>query len=578
MEDRLTNTGVFDIEATSKIKTIHGIAAIHFAVLGFFDGTDYRDFFSVETFLNHIDQKKYNKWIHYAHNGGNFDFKFLFEELLARHWVVKAVPRAGALIAIHCQGKKASFVLRDSYALLPDSLRRLADSFKTKHRKLDMDYRKIKAQDKKTREYLQNDCLALYEVLEEFSRLEFIDGNLKLTIASQSLWTFKKYFCSFEPFRMRLEDEEYIRRHFYSGGRVEVYKGYGKNVNSYDVNSLFPYAMLSDMPVGNAKETTRFVPYKIGYYRCKVGSTPQWYISPLLLKHDRRNYYVTGEGEYYLSSSCIEMLRHDFGVRVTVSDGFYFEGKEKIFVAYVNHWYKVKQAHKKEKDAQYYLAKYMLNALYGKFGQSRHQEVLFPVSAASEIFYGTSEMDTFGLAFRIEESRSVFVMPYVAAWITELARLHHFRLMNQHPESMYYCDTDSLFTSAIYPTSDRIGELSHAGKFEAVFLAPKTYALKVGKTEVIHFKGFDTAMFNFAYLKSVALSHGKKQLKQVKHRILGFRECMTRKADVADSSGTWLKVAKQTKVATANIETRLTKPSKKHILETTPYTYSQLEG
>lgn len=38
----------------------------------------------------------------------------------------------------------------------------------------------------------------------------------------------------------------------YSGGSVDVYKPFGKNINCYDVNSLYPSQMLKqDMPVGN---------------------------------------------------------------------------------------------------------------------------------------------------------------------------------------------------------------------------------------------------------------------------------------------------------------------------------------
>lgn len=39
----------------------------------------------------------------------------------------------------------------------------------------------------------------------------------------------------------------------YTGGAVDVYKPYGTGVYHYDVNSLYPYAMLNDMPVGTPK-------------------------------------------------------------------------------------------------------------------------------------------------------------------------------------------------------------------------------------------------------------------------------------------------------------------------------------
>jgi len=34
----------------------------------------------------------------------------------------------------------------------------------------------------------------------------------------------------------------------YYGGKTEIYKPYGKNLYYYDVNSLYPYVSLNDMP------------------------------------------------------------------------------------------------------------------------------------------------------------------------------------------------------------------------------------------------------------------------------------------------------------------------------------------
>jgi hypothetical protein len=41
-------------------------------------------------------------------------------------------------------------------------------------------------------------------------------------------------------------------RNAYYGGVVEVFKNEGFNLNYYDVTSLYPFAMLNDMPTGNS--------------------------------------------------------------------------------------------------------------------------------------------------------------------------------------------------------------------------------------------------------------------------------------------------------------------------------------
>lgn len=46
----------------------------------------------------------------------------------------------------------------------------------------------------------------------------------------------------------------------YTGGYVDVIKPYGKNIYRYDVNSLYPYVMKNDMPVGNKKKRDLKIP------------------------------------------------------------------------------------------------------------------------------------------------------------------------------------------------------------------------------------------------------------------------------------------------------------------------------
>jgi hypothetical protein len=40
-------------------------------------------------------------------------------------------------------------------------------------------------------------------------------------------------------------------RNAYYGGVVEVFRNEGTNLNLYDVTSLYPFAMLNDMPTGD---------------------------------------------------------------------------------------------------------------------------------------------------------------------------------------------------------------------------------------------------------------------------------------------------------------------------------------
>jgi hypothetical protein len=67
---------------------------------------------------------------------------------------------------------------------------------------------------------------------------------------------------------------DFIRKS-YSGGRVDVFKPYGLNIEGYDVNSLYPKQMQSlDMPVGNLiyfeGDITKIDPNAFGFFEVEV--------------------------------------------------------------------------------------------------------------------------------------------------------------------------------------------------------------------------------------------------------------------------------------------------------------------
>lgn len=542
---------------------------VDFEVLGFFDGDTYWKFEKISDFINHLNRKAYSGLRIYAHNGGKFDFLFILEELLDRSWIKKIIERQGRIICIRCDTGKVQFTFADSYALLPQSLRSLSDSFGPEHKKLEMDYRKVSKNDSKTLRYLENDCLCLYEIITLFFGSDYVEQP-QLTIASQAMNTFRLRFCPSFVGRIELEDEDMIRERFYSGGRVEVYKGRGR-VNCYDVNSLYPTAMLNEMPSGKMIKTKKYHSGKIGFYEVNIKATPAWYISPLLIK-GKKNFYVNGPGTYYLSSATIEYLRTEFSIRCSVVSGYVFSGRDDLFGDYVETFYKMKQGAEKN-SVQYVLAKLFLNSLYGKFGAARWRDSVVP---------WTDELQTwedfdprYGLVLVKEKSKSKFIMPFVASYITELARLYHFQLLNMYPEKMYYCDTDSLYTSADMNklVGTKIGQLSNDGTWNGLFLNSKCYALRERGKEKIRFKGFSTDSFDYGDFEKA--SRGLI-LTEERSRILSYRECFHRKEGIVRDRGKFLKTVVMKKEATGQYDKRLTFINKKTIFDTFPFQYSDV--
>ena len=159
--------------------------------------------------------------------------------------------------------------LRDSYKLFPFKLKAVGKAFKTKHRKLEMEYTGYRYAGctitDEEMEYIKNDVLVLKEALE----FMFKEGHDKLTIGSCCLSEFKHlegsqwtlghpnyewFFPNLEEMKLDFEMygadnvDEYIRKS-YSGGWCYIVPEKANKVfhngHTADVNSLYPSVMHS---------------------------------------------------------------------------------------------------------------------------------------------------------------------------------------------------------------------------------------------------------------------------------------------------------------------------------------------
>jgi hypothetical protein len=198
--------------------------------------------------------------------------------------------------------------------------------------------------------------------------------------------------------------------------------------------------------------------------------------------------------------------------------------------------------------------------------------------------------DYYGLMLVTRESKSKFILPYLASYITDLSRLEHFRYMNLAPDEMYYCDTDSIFTtSKLYDkhVSPDIGKLKFLGTFTGIFLSPKTYALRDERTdeEIITFKGFDPDEFTFSDFQKAL--KGELTLKMTKEKPMSFKECnrfekmreqnKLSKLVIVREDGRYLKVNKTTKQVSNFYDRRvLIAPHRQYGFDTVPFYYEDI--
>lgn len=323
---------------------------------------------------------------------------------------------------------------RDSLKLLPFSVKRIGKAFKTKHQKLDMEYKgyryagcEITEEEQK---YIANDVLVIKEALE----IMYKEGNKKLTIGSCCLTEFIKsigfrnYEKLFPPlYEIPLDKNiygsenagEWLRKS-YRGGWCYAVKGKTHkelyNGTTADVNSLYPSMMSSESgnkyPVGKptfwsgnyipneALLYTRFyfVRIKTRFY-LKPGFLPFIQIkSSMLYKANEslESSDVFYKGRYYdkivnldgkivdtsveltLTMTDYELIKKHYElVDFEILDGCYFEANIGVFDEYINKYKKIKL---ESKGAMRELAKLFLNNLYGKMasGTNSNFKVALP--------------------------------------------------------------------------------------------------------------------------------------------------------------------------------------------------------
>lgn len=388
---------------------------------------------------------------------------------------------------------KYKIELRDSLKLLPFSVKRIGDSFGTKHKKLSLEYEGFRqahgniTDDEKS--YIANDVLVVKEALE----IMFNQGHNKLTIGSCCLTEYNKTLSQFDieqwfpqMYDIKLDESygsnnagEYIHNS-YKGGWCYLVAGKENkkytNGTTADVNSLYPSMMSSESgnkyPVGlptfwkgnPPKEAfgenkyffirirTRFYlkPNKLPCIQIKrniLYKPTEWLATSDIYDTKTGKYnafYYSPEGELEPAKVTLTLTMVDFKLileqydlkEFEVLDGCWFWAKVGIFDTYIEKYKKIKL---ESKGALRELAKLFLNNLYGKMATS-------PISSFKYCVIGEHGE----LIFKIqqEEKKKAGYIPIGSA-ITSYARNFTIRAAQQNyhgvdKRGFIYADTDSI--------------------------------------------------------------------------------------------------------------------------------------
>lgn len=348
-----------------------------------------------------------------------------------------SISDKGQWYSIIIKVNKHFIEIRDSLKLLPFSVKRIGESFGTKHKKLEMEYTgfryagcEITPEEKK---YIANDVMVVKEALE----IMFKQGHDKLTIGACCLEEYKAickvstknileykemfpdiYGMAIDPNIYGYNNAgEYVRKS-YKGGWCYLVRGKENKIftngTTADVNSLYPSMMSSESgnryPIGTphfwkgsipdialGEDKYYFVRIKTRFY-LKQNKLPFIQIkSSLLYKGtealETSDVYDAKTGQYYthyrdkdgnlidtrleltLTMTDYQLLKEHYElVDFEILDGCWFYSQIGIFDEYIEKYKKIKL---ESKGAMRELAKLFLNNLYGKLASSTDSSFKF---------------------------------------------------------------------------------------------------------------------------------------------------------------------------------------------------------
>jgi len=162
-------------------------------------------------------------------------------------------------ISLKLEEQNKEFIWLDSYRIFPVSLNDLCKQFKIEGKLNDYnsdynDINKLLNSDKLLNEFKQyslQDSKALFDCLK-IAQLLYIT-NYKVDITSivsspsLSLKIFIQKFLNSDISILKGSVDRFVRKSYF-GGHTDIYKKYIKKGKYYDINSLYPFAMLKQMP------------------------------------------------------------------------------------------------------------------------------------------------------------------------------------------------------------------------------------------------------------------------------------------------------------------------------------------
>ena len=470
----------------------------------------------------------------YFHNFIKFDMFFILNGITRNPKIrIDILSRDKTFYSVTIKDVKNSneISFRDSMLMLAMSLEKLSEVYCVINKKCKFDHIN-KYTDysnphfiKQLETYCISDSKALSEGFQNFRneiKKNFqVDSFNNLTASSLALRIFRVryYNPKITPIYSAGENmDDFIRKSYY-GGVVELYKPKLISGYHYDLNALYPSIMKdNEFPIGEGEYIRGpEINLETFYGFIEVDVFSPYNNKPFLVTKDKRGLIAPiGEWKGVYHS---EELRYaiTLGYEFKLKGGYQFK-KAKIFEHFVDDLYKLRISSGKE-TALGKTLKLIMNSLYGRFGMrlestktsivthTEFQKInkIYDVETYDEIneqvmisykdIPNPEKIDN--LFFkdelteeeykklknkRFQNSLNGVSSVMIASAVTALARIKMHKIKALCGDSLFYTDTDSIFTENEFKpehvSPEEIGKLKLEGIVkEGYFIAPKTYAI-----------------------------------------------------------------------------------------------------
>jgi hypothetical protein len=389
----------------------------------------------------------------------------------------------------------------DTLRLLPFSVERLGNLIgipKMEHPDCFAQLPKTNKDWKELKTYCMNDARVSYEFIKKIMIPFLKKYNLKFksTIGSTALSDFRTNHLKIRLFQEPERNREIAFKGYY-GGRTETFKrGLHLNVYCFDINSLYPSAMLNKIPNPNKfrhteKGSLYNIQHKDGVSDVLVRVPETLHIPPLPYHKDGKLIFPVGTFRgYYNHNELVNAMK--YGVEIlNIYEQLTYTTSEYFFKSFIEGHYKERLKLQAEKNPLEVMEKNVMNNLYGKFAFNyRKSSSLIPAhdfDFNKHIVNATYVEPMLNNKFMSIEAQNIeapiYSFPIISSYITSYARITMYNFLSDAriKDKIISMDTDSIFLddyNGEIATSNKLGDMKLEKGYpipKGVFIRPKMY-------------------------------------------------------------------------------------------------------